>query len=115
MKLLNGPTTRRQQWLGFMLSPAAWTVYFVVIYVLNEAACRLPLLSPMAFFPLATLFTGVVLALIGLAGWWAWRAWREGDGAGNGRFLGLTGLLLCGLFAVMTTAVWVAALVLRPC
>lgn len=115
MKLLNGPTTRRQQWLGFMLSPAAWTVYFVVIYVLNEAACRLPLLSPMAFFPLATLFTGVVLALIGLAGWWAWRAWREGDGAGNGRFLGITGLLLSGLFVVMTTAVWVAALVLPPC
>jgi hypothetical protein len=51
MKLLNGPTTRRQQWLGFGLSPAVWTVYFVVVYVLNEAACGLPLLSPTAFFP----------------------------------------------------------------
>ena len=59
MKLLSGPTTRRRQWLGFMLSPTAWTVYFVLVFVLNEAACRLPLLSPAAFFPLATLFTVV--------------------------------------------------------
>ncbi|MBK8902568.1 MAG: hypothetical protein IPM53_15375 [Anaerolineaceae bacterium] len=115
MKLLSGPTTRRQQWLGFVLSPVAWTVYFVVVYVLNEAACRLPLLPPAAFFPLATLFTVLTLGLIGLAAWWAWRALREGDGAGNGRFLGLSGLFMCGLFVVMTTAVWVAALVLLPC
>lgn len=115
MKLLSGPTTRRQQWLGFVLSPVVWTVYFVVMYVLNEAACRLPLLLPGAFFPLATVSTVLTLGLIGLAVWWAWRALREGDGAGNGRFLGLSGLLLGGLFVVMTTAVWVAALVLMPC
>lgn len=115
MKLLTAPTTRRQQWLGFITSPIVWTVYFVVVYVLDEAACALDLLSPTAVLPLTTLFALLTLGFIGLAAWLALRAWREGDGAGNGRFLGLSGLLLCGMFTLMTVAVWVAAWVLMPC
>jgi len=115
------PAARRRQWLGFVGSPAVWTLYFVAVYVLNEAACKLTLLGATAVLPVATVLALLTLAAVGYAGWLAYQAWREGDGAeaedggGNGRFLGLTGLLLSSLFALMTVAVWVAAWVLRPC
>lgn len=115
MKFFSGPTTRRRQWLGFILSPVVGTAYFMVVYVLDEAACKLTFLSPTAVSPITTLLTLLTLAVIGYAGWLAYQAWQQGDGEGNGRFLGLSGLFLCGLFALMTVAVWVAAWVLMPC
>lgn len=115
MKLPKRASSRRQQWFGFMTSPLAWTLYFILVYVLSEAACGFGWFAPTAVFPLTSLFAILTLGLIGLAGWRALAAWRWGDGAGNGRFLGLSGLLLCGLFALMTIAVWVAVWVLLPC
>lgn len=113
------PAARRRQWLGFVGSPAVWTLYFVAVYVLNEAACKLTLLAATAVFPVATVLALLTLAAVGYAGWLAYQAWNQGEEqdepGGNGRFLGLTGLLLSGLFALMTVAVWVSAWVLRPC
>lgn len=117
MKLLSPSpaTTRRRQWLGFMLSPVVWTTYFVLVYVLDEAACKLTLIGEEALLPLATLFGLLTLGVIGYAARLAYQAWRYGDEAGNGRFLGMSGLLLCGLFALMTAATWAAAWLLTPC
>lgn len=108
-------SSSRQQWFGFITGPTACSVYFILVYVLDEAACALKSVSPTAVLPLTTFLTAVTLGLIGLAGWQAWAAWRWGDDAGNGRFLGLSGLLLSGLFTLMTIATWVAAWVLMPC
>ena len=115
MKLQKRTSSRRQQWFGFIISPLAWTLFFILVYVLSEAACGFGWFGPTAVLPLASLFAILTLGLICLAGWQAWAAWRWGDGAGNGRFLGITGLLLCGLFTLMTIVVWVAAWVLLPC
>ncbi|MCA9973927.1 MAG: hypothetical protein KC425_27130 [Anaerolineales bacterium] len=117
MRLLSplAPTNRRRQWLGFIASPVVWTVYFVTVYVLDEAACKLTLLAPTAVFPITSLLTLLTLGIIAYAGALAYRAWREGDDEGSGRFLGWAGLLLCALFALVTVATWGAAWVLMPC
>lgn len=115
MSLSNSEKKQRRQWLGFLSGPAAWSVYFVVVYVLDEAACKLTLLAPTAVFPVATVLTVLTLGLLGYGVYLSYQAWQQGNGEGSGRFLGWTGLLMGGLFILMTLAIWIATWVLMPC
>jgi hypothetical protein len=104
-----------QEWLGFLLSPAAWGIYFVLLYVLDEAACKLDFLTPGIVLPLATVFGIITLGMIGFAARRAYRSAQGEEEGESGRFLGSVGLMLCGLFSLSTIAVWVSVLVLMPC
>ncbi len=116
---------RRSLAIAALAGPLAWSTYFLVGYSLAEAACRLPLLTrtlfglaPVAFAVVALTAATTIIALY--AGWLAYAHWRRlsrpaGQDADTDRFLAVSGILLNGLFAFVTIATGVPALVLSPC
>jgi hypothetical protein len=104
-----------RMWLGFFLSPTVWAIYFVMVYVIGEAACHLLILSPSMVLPLSTISGLMTLTAIGISARYAYRMRRQNDEGETGYFMGWTGLLLAGLFGLSTVAVWFSAWFLRPC
>ena len=119
------PAQRRSLAIAALAGPLAWSTYFLVGYSLAEAACRLPLLTGTVLGLAAVSFAVLVLtaatAIISLyAGWLAYAHWRRrsrpaGQDGDTDRFLAVSGILLNGLFAFVTIATAVPALVLSPC
>ncbi len=124
--------------IGMLAGPVVWIVYFMIGYVLIEAACKTPLFG----FSLAGLM-GISIIVIGLTlvalvvlvwtGRMAYHHWlqlrdvvepeTEGEASfssewlsvGHGRFMAFTGLLLNSLFAIIIFATGLPALLLWPC
>lgn len=110
-----GDTAVRRLWLGFVLSPTVWGVYFVLVYVIDEAACHLSILSPSMVVPLVTISGLFALGAIGISARYAYQALRQSEEGENSYFMGWTGLVLAGLFCLSTIAIAVYVWFLMPC
>ena len=105
------PVERKQQqqaWWRWLTGPIVWTVYFMVVYVLVEAACELVVLAETAVLPLTLIFTVITAVIIAIA---AYQAWRRQDDS----FANQSSILLNALFFLLTLAVGTTVLVLQPC
>jgi hypothetical protein len=118
--------TQISRWLVLLVSPVVWTLSFSLLYLIDEAVCglsmwrwyvwgRVTAVIPLMLFVLLITF-GVTLA----NAFWGWRMWQSGQNsaaetAERDRFIGLSGLLLGGLFSFLTLALVTAVLVLEPC
>ena len=112
-----GPAPRAQ-WVGFFLAPAAFFVHLQLTYVLVPWAC-VRRGEPMIHLAGAL---SVVLAVIGaLVAWRTWqRAGRADPGEGGGamprtRLLGVLGLGMSLMFALLLIGQWMTAFFLSPC
>lgn len=134
MKFETRSSTRRQT-LALLLSPVVWMTYFMLIYLLDEAACGLHLLTfqvwpgVMAVILIMLLLSLLTLGVIGYSGYLSWQVWRQAEAgreaADSGPdqeatfisdiFVGTSGVMLSGLFALLTLVVMVGVVVLRPC
>ena len=99
---------QRQAWIRWLTGPIAWTVYFMAVYLLVEAACHLPQIDETAVFPLTLLFTFITALLIGIAGY------RSGR-SGSDSFADKSSISINALFFFLTLAVGASVLVLKPC
>ena len=106
-----GGNQRLSLWFGFMGGPVIYSLYFLAVYFLGEAACMADLLryrvlglEAIAFW--VVLLTLVAAAVTGYGTWLAYHNWRQTRaGAGPDRssyqpFMAFTGLWLSGLFTV---------------
>nr|AGC71490.1 hypothetical protein [uncultured bacterium A1Q1_fos_1880] len=113
-------------WFGLMGGPVVYTLYFLAVYFLGEAACLADLLryrvlglEAIAFWVL--LLTVVAAAMIGYGAWLAYGNWQQtddrsgDDGASYAAFMAFVGLWLSGLFTVLTVATGLPALFLVLC
>lgn len=117
-------------WFGLAGGPIIYSVYFLAVYFLGEAACmadllryRLLGLEAITFWVL--LLTLVAAALTGYGTWLAyhhWRATRNPVGQEAGReqrsyqpFMAFIGLWLSGLFTVVILLTGLPALFLVLC
>ena len=98
----------RQAWIRWLTGPIVWSVYFLTVYLWDEAACHLAILSEASVLPVTLVLTFITLALIGTAGYRAWRI-RDDTFANN------SSVWLNGLFFFLTMPVGVTVLVLKPC
>jgi hypothetical protein len=99
---------QQQAWMRWLAGPIIWTVYFMTVYLLVEAACEGVVVGETAVLPLTLIFTAITLAIIATAGYQAWHA-------GDESFANKSSISLNALFLFMTLAVGVTVLVLRPC
>ena len=112
-----GPAPRAQ-WIGFFLGPAVFFVHLQLTYVLVPWACVRN----------GKLWIHVVgalsVALATLGAWVAWRTWqrggREDPGERGGamprtRLLGVLGLGLSLMFALLLLGQWMTAFFFSPC
>ena len=104
-------------WAGLFGGPLVWFASQQVSYALVPWACHG---GPLIAIHLTNLGA---LAAVALAGAFAWRDWRRAGAdasdelaapAGRARFLGLVGLMLCGLFGLAIIAQTVGAF-FGPC
>ena len=103
------PMNQQQQaWRRWLTGPIVWTVYFMAVYLLVEAACEMVVLGETAVLPVTLLLTFITLALIAAAGYQAWRI-------DDDTFVNKSSVWLNTLFLLLTLAVGVAVLVLKPC
>ena len=129
------PTTIEQQeiqsggrslWFGLLAGPIVYSVHFLVVYLLVEAACKADLLhfSVLSFNGIAVsvLVLTILAALINLvAGVLTYRTWQrrkdiEGGTQGSyAPFMALVGVWLNGLFAITILATGIPPLFLQPC
>lgn len=117
-------------WFGLMGGPVVYSLYFLAVYFLAEAACmadllryRLLGLEAISFWVL--LLTLVAAALTGYGTWLAYHIWCEtrnpvGQGAGQAQrsyqpFMAFIGLWLSGLFTVVILLTGLPALFLVLC
>ncbi len=115
-----------KRWGAFLISPVVWTIYFLVVYAFDEIVCGLDVLrSPVwgqvsGAVGLMFLMTIVTLAVTGVGvylGRQLWRDSRESEhiSAERDRFIGLSSMLLSGLFAILTVGMAAVIVVLNPC
>lgn len=113
-------------WFGLMGGPVVYSLYFLAVYFLGEAACLADLLryrvlglEAIAFWVL--LLTVVTAVVIGYGAWLAYGNWQQttaqtpDDGASYAAFMAFVGLWLSGLFTVLTVATGLPALFLVLC
>lgn len=113
-------------WFGLMGGPVVYTLYFLAVYFLGEAACLADLLryrvlglEAIAFWVL--LLTVVTAAIIGYGAWLAYGNWQQAqahsadDGASYAAFMAFVGLWLSALFIGLTVATGLPALFLVLC
>lgn len=93
------------------VGPALWFAHLNASYLLVPPSCRWRHLWAFAGV------TVLALAGIGVAALRSWALWREqpGDAATLVRFVGVAGLVLGALFALVTLLVGASALVVHPC
>ena len=113
-------------WFGLMGGPVVYSLYFLAVYFLGEAACLADLLryrvlglEAIAFWVL--LLTVVTAVVIGYGAWLAYGNWQQttaqtpDDGASYAAFMAFVGLWLSALFTVLTVATGLPALFLVLC
>ncbi len=113
----------------FLGGPVIWSLHFLAVYGVVEAACRVGLLRFNVLWMSGTSFIVVVLTLIaaavtlyvGLLGYRRWQR-REDDeheqrwrGENESDFLTLVGVLFSGFFAVAILLTGIPSLFLNPC
>ena len=112
-----GPAPRAQ-WIGFFLAPAVFFAHLQLTYVLVPWAC---VRNGELWIHLAGALS-VVLAAVGA--YVAWRTWqrggREDPGEAGGamprtRLLGVLGLGLSLMFALLLIGQWMTAFFFSPC
>ena len=112
-----GPAPR-VQWIGFFLAPAVFFAHLQLTYVLVPWAC---VRNGEGWIHLAGALS-VVLDTVGA--FVAWRTWqrggREDPGEAGGamprtRLLGVLGLGLSLMFALLLSGQWLTAFFLSPC
>ena len=112
-----GPAPRAQ-WIGFFLAPAAFFAHLQLTYVLVPWAC---VRNGELWIHLAGALS-VVLAAVGA--YVAWRTWQSGGrqepGEAGGamprtRLLGVLGLGLSLMFALLLMGQWMTAFFFSPC
>ncbi|MCE7984615.1 MAG: hypothetical protein DYG89_25870 [Caldilinea sp. CFX5] len=118
--------TRRTQWrllTGLLAGPVVYSLYFMAVYLLVEAACREALLQG-ELWGLNALQTAVVgltavavVSTLALAryGYSGGRQAGSEDAQRNRRFLVRTGLWLSGFFVLVTLVTGLPILVLELC
>lgn len=121
------PETHESLW-RMIFGLLVWAAHFLLSYVTGAIACA-KFVDAQDEIGLArvlvALYTVLALALIGWSARTHWRRHRRGrsmtpaDDAGNRedrqRFLGLAGLLLCGLSAVAVIYTAAVAVMIRGC
>jgi hypothetical protein len=113
-------------WLGVLTGPIAYSLHFVAVYLLVEAACKAGLLqftvlgiNGISFW--VALLTLVAAGLAGYSTFVAYREWRQTQPAREGRhegyasLLALVGLWLGGFFTVVILLTGLPALFLVVC
>lgn len=141
----NDFSATRGRWLTLLLSPVSWMVYFVLVYLLDEAACAIDILEAPIFnhgallVPMLIVLTLATLAILVYGGHLGWRLVREAkaqstargmvssqDDAQNGSgeyeavmardyFIGMSGIILSVLFAIFTVGMLIVIVGVRPC
>lgn len=127
----NDATTDQRAWssnrqlFSLLVGPITYIVYFIAVYLLAEAACRMGILmAPVLGIPLLLGLVVVVglpvLALIGYGGGLAYRAWRARPDAGpavedRDAFMALAALTLTVLFGLATVLTALSVIVTNPC
>lgn len=105
-------------WFAVLVGPLIWAAHFMASYVLVPYACAAD--SDLSLH----LSTLVALAFCGAGAFAGWRFWRKADGGletweggavGRTRWMGLSGLMLSGLFAMVILAEGVPGVVLTAC
>jgi len=120
-----------QRWLILLVTPGVWMVYFLVVYLLDEAGCGLGFwhtavwgrLTTLGLISLgATVITLLVIIYIGYQGLKLWQKAEieqthipEKAKAERDRFIGLSVVMLSALFVLLTLGLGLTFLVLRPC
>lgn len=119
----------RPLWFSVLVGPLVYSIYFLIGYMIAEAACKADLLNftllGMDGLAVTELLLTVISVVIISSGFViAWRSWRsrraQGDG-GQGsdesarHFLAFGGLVLNPLFILVTGATGGALLFLQPC
>ena len=99
---------QRRAWIRWLAGPVVWTVYFMAVYLLVEAACELVVVTETAVFPITLVLTVITLALIAAAGYQSWHSDRD-------NFANKGSIFLNALFFFLTLAVIVSVWVLTPC
>ncbi len=122
------------QWRMLLLAPILWMAYFMLVYLLDEAACRLAFWHTAVWGPLTVvslvslLITGVIFLVMLYPAYWGWQLWQkakteETEGRGvtvterrqRDRFVGSSAMMLSLLFALLTIGLGLTFLVLEPC
>lgn len=117
---MTSPSRSRQPLVGLMVlllwAPAAWIVYFWVVYLAAEVVCvGRPFGAAVDDGGLvAFVVAATVVAAIAVAGWLRWIR-RSASGPAATRTARLIATLLVGCFVLAVLAVGVPALVLDPC
>ena len=99
---------QQRAWRRWLTGPIVWTVYFMVLYGLVEAACEMVVFKDTAVLPLALVFTFITGVIIAAAGY---QSWRTEDKS----FANKSSVSLNALFLLLTLAVGATVLVLQPC
>lgn len=112
---------------GLLSGPLAWTVYFVVGYMVAEAGCYVPVLrqsasglglSRLSLLVIALALPALAVNLYGVARTWQrWRALGGGPAEASEvtRFLSLSGLVLNLIFLLAILLIVIPIFFLDPC
>lgn len=118
------PTSLRTLWFASLLGPIAYSIYFLIGYMLAEAACKADLLrfTFLGMDGLAAtelLLTLLTAAIIGAGMVLTLRVWQRTDGQpmeqSAARFLAFGALWLNPFFILTTLVTGGALLFLQPC
>lgn len=113
---------------GSLITPLAsaiiWMVYFMLVYLIAEARCRIAfldyaLLGASAASVVTVVLTVTAIGVIAVYTVGSWRRWKQETGppdvAEQGNVLGLLGVVSGGIFAIATLSVGIPVLFLPPC
>ena len=127
----NTPVSSRRQCFRLLAVPIVWMTHFVFLYMVDEFVCKIDFFTT-EYFGLSVaaimilLSTVATLAITGYAGWSSYRIWRSTNVEDQPewqrereesrlRFMGLSGVLISGMFFLLTVGLAVAVIVLSPC
>lgn len=116
-----------KRWVTFLISPVVWITYFLVVYVVDEIVCGLNVLRSTFWGQVTTadlimlLLTILTLAACGVGFYLGRQIWQnsrqqeEPISTERDRFIGLSAMLMGGLFALLTVGMTAVIIVLKPC
>jgi hypothetical protein len=128
VSLANEQKMHLKRWIVLLISPVVWTLSFGIIYLLNEAVCGLHFWRRFVWDEITAVIPVMLLILLLTLGvtignaWFGWKMWRKASlaaqdeaAAERDRFIGAAGMMMGGLFAVLTGGLTVVVLWLQPC
>jgi hypothetical protein len=119
--------SKLKRWVAFLISPAVWTSYFMVVYAVNETVCGLNVFRSVVWGQFTTadlimfVLTGMTMAATGVGFYLGYQIWRNTHGkekvisTERDYFMGLSAMLLGSLFAVLTLGMTAVIIFLRQC